>query len=84
MDNSLVIESRPLSSKQATTLLQIIAQTQIMGSASADMLALRLSLERIASGTDFIQENAREHNGAAKSIERPYDDPHGTRGMSSI
>ena len=56
MENSILIESKPLTPEQAKVLLHILSQTQIQAGAAGDALSLRLSLERIASGYDVVNE----------------------------
>lgn len=52
--NGVMIESKPLTAQQAMALLHMVNETTVKGAAAADVIAIQLSLKRIAEGADVV------------------------------
>lgn len=59
MENAIVVESKPLSPAQCQAMINVLGQIQIPAGAAIEYIALRLALERIASGVDLVTPKVR-------------------------
>ena len=49
-----MIEDKPLSKEGAAFILRLMSAATIPAASSADLIAVTLSLQRIAAGTDMV------------------------------